>query len=432
MRPSIAVLLMSFGTLWGAGRPWPEEYVKEVEAANKSCGAKEYAACREHLLKLRDLVDGRADVIYKLATVEAAIGKPAAALEWLTVYAKSGLTFAKPESDPEFAPMRDNPEFKSLLTRIEGARQPVSSSHLFVTLPENDLIAEDIAYDPVGRRFYVSSVRHRKILCVDSAGRTGDFLPEGQPGIWALMALGIDPERRYLWASTMATPEALGYSAADEGRSALLKYSLASGKLLKRYDLPSDTKHALGDMTVSPAGDVFISDGNGPVYWVDHRQDTLKVLIGAGTFRSPQTPALTPDGRRLLVPDYSRGISLVDLASRQTRLLRHPAELSLGGIDGLYLAGQTMIAVQNGTEPERLIRMHLDSGLTSVLSWETLEANWPGLGDPTHGVVVDGQFYFVANSGWDQFGDNGKLKPGAAFSAPTIRGMPLNAKPQTH
>jgi hypothetical protein len=45
---------------------------------------------------------------------------------------------------------------------------------------------------------------------------------------------------------------------------------------------------------------------------------------------------------------------------------------------------------------------------------DTLEANWKGLGDPTHGVFVDGRFYFIANSGWD-------VKPGATFEPPTIR-----------
>jgi hypothetical protein len=130
-----------------------------------------------------------------------------------------------------------------------------------------------------------------------------------------------------------------------------------------------------------------------------------------------------------LVPDYSRGIGIVDLASRQVKLLEHPKELSLDGIDGMYLSGRTLIAIQNGTAPERLIRMTLDAALTRVLEWETIEANWTGLGDPTHGVVVRDQFYFIANSGWDRMADDGSLKPGATFEPATIRQMRLDAKP---
>jgi hypothetical protein len=161
------------------------------------------------------------------------------------------------------------------------------------------------------------------------------------------------------------------------------------------------------------------------VYWVDHDTDHLDVLIPAGTFRSPQTPALSPDGRTLFVPDYSRGISAVDLRSKQASLLPHPRSLSLAGIDGLYVAGQTMIAVQNGTAPARLIRMRLNSSLTKIEDFEVLEANWPGLGHPTHGVVVGDRFYFIANSGWDRLTDDGQLKPGAAFDPPAIREMDL-------
>jgi hypothetical protein len=196
-------------------------------------------------------------------------------------------------------------------------------------------------------------------------------------------------------------PEFAGYRAADEGKSALLKYSLDSGALLKRYDLPPGGKHALGDMTLSASGDVFVSDGYGPVYWVDHRADRLEALVPPGTFNSPQTPALSADGRRLFVPDYSRGISVVDLATRQVKLLEHPATLSLGGIDGLYLVGRSMIATQNGTAPQRVIRLQLDAGLTRIEGGEVLEANWDGLGDPTHGVVVGSDFYFIVNAGWD-------------------------------
>jgi hypothetical protein len=169
-------------------------------------------------------------------------------------------------------------------------------------------------------------------------------------------------------------------------------------------------------MALSRSGDAYVSDGRGSVFVVPHASDRIELLLGPGTFHSPQTPALSPDGRRLFVSDYSRGISVVTLATKISRLLEHPADLSLGGIDGLYLAGQTMIAIQNGTAPERLIRMHLNAGLTKVLRWEVIEANWNGIGEPTHGVRVGNRFYFIANSGWD-------VKPGGTFESATIRVM---------
>lgn len=401
----IPLLLLWLFQASAADRPWTEEYPAEAAAANKDCASKEYASCRRHLLRLCDLLSGRGDVIYKLAVTEAAVGNRAAALEHLTRFSQMGLTFADPETKSEFAALRDAPEFREAVAKLRAARQAVSHSSAFVSLSPNDMIAEDIAFDAAKGRFYISSVRYGKIvsLSADGTAKGGivEFVSSGQPDMWAILAIHADAKRRILWATTAAMPEFAGYRAADEGKSALLKYSLDSGALLKRYDLPPGGKHALGDITLGASGDVFVSDGYGPVYWVEHRADRLEVLVPPGTFNSPQTPALSADGRRLFVPDYSRGISLVDLATRQVKLLEHPATLSLGGIDGLYLVGRTMIATQNGTTPPRVVRLQLDTGLTRIESGEVLEANWDGLGDPTHGVVVGSDFYFIVNAGWD-------------------------------
>jgi hypothetical protein len=102
------------------------------------------------------------------------------------------------------------------------------------------------------------------------------------------------------------------------------------------------------------------------------------------------------------VPDYSRGINVMDLASRKVKLLGHPDTLSLAGIDGLYLRGRSVIAIQNGTAPPRVVRLMLDPELTRIESGSVIEANWAGLGQPTHGVMVGPEFYFIVNSGWDK------------------------------
>jgi hypothetical protein len=412
---------------------WIDQYAQESAAAAKACGAAQYDDCRAHLTRLHELLDGRADIVYRLAKVEAASGNRQTALDWLTIFSKSGLTFANLAADPDFAAVRGSEAFRAVVARIDVARQPVTSSKPFLKLPERDLVAEDIAYDAATRRFFVSSVRHGKIVAIDVKGQalkgraikghTADFVPEGQRDIWAILALRADSKRRTLWATTVAMPEALAFTAAADGRSALLEYDLDSGKLLHRYDVKEPGKHALGDMTIGPAGDVYVSDGSGAIYHLDPARRGLEMLMAPGTFRSPQTPALAPGGTRLFVPDYSRGIGILDLKTKSVKPLEHPPELSLAGIDGLYLAGTSLIAIQNGTAPPRVIRISLDAGLTRALSWQTVEANWPGLGQPTHGVIVGRDFYFIANSGWDQLGDDGKLKPGSEFPAAEIRVM---------
>jgi hypothetical protein len=388
--------------------------------------AKDYSALRDTLHKLYLMAPGHPGMVYNQGAVEALLGNQAPALDWLRTYAEMGF-FWDIAADPDFAALRQSDGFQQVLDRMAENRKPFSHSQVAFTLPEKDLLSEDITYDPKTKTFYVSSVRHRKILAIDHRGAMREFIREGQDGVWGILAVAVDAKRRVLWASTAAMAQALGYQAPDAGRSAMLKYDLRTGKLLKRYDLQrvDGQQHVLGDMTVSPAGDVYVGDATGAVYTISHSRDELEILVPPGEMVGPQTPALSPDGKRLFVADYGRGIAIVDLASRAVSWLATPKNLGVAGIDGLYLTGRELIAVQNGTSPMRIMRIELDSALTRAESWKLIEANTPALGTPTHAVVVGRALYFIANSGWDNFTDEGPIKPGAVFSAPQILKVPL-------
>src|ERR1022692_1952770 len=59
---------------------------------------------------------------------------------------------------------------------------------------------------------------------------------------------------------------------------------------------------------------------------------------------------------------------------------------------------------------------------------EILEANTPGLGEPTHGTLVGGAFYFIANTGWNAYDDDGKKKPDSAPVVSQIRKIVLGKR----
>ena len=59
------------------------------------------------------------------------------------------------------------------------------------------------------------------------------------------------------------------------------------------------------------------------------------------------------DGKQIFVPDYLRGIGLLEISTKQVRWLSMEKGFALNGIDGLYFDRGTLIAVQNGTSPER-------------------------------------------------------------------------------
>jgi sugar lactone lactonase YvrE len=233
-----------------------------------------------------------------------------------------------------------------------------------------------------------------------------------------MLAIKVDSGRGLVWATEVAMQGFVFTPESDWGRSAVLCYDLRNGKLLRRIEGPHGS--ALGDMTLTENGDAIISDGEGGgIYRVLPKRDVLERLDN-GDFISPQTPAMHPDGKHILVPDYVRGIGILELATKQVRWLSMGGRFALNGIDGLYFDRGRLIAVQNGTSPERVVVFTLDAALTKIVSERVIERSTPTLGDPTHGVIVDDDFYYIANSGWNVVDEHGNVKPGTEPSAPKV------------
>ncbi|MGA7410344.1 MAG: hypothetical protein WBW33_07650, partial [Bryobacteraceae bacterium] len=411
----------------GAQQKSADDVVNEHRtAAHEALAAKDYEAYRKHLLVLGGLLNHQAEITYALAAADALLGHPTLAIDELNEFAATGLS-RDAAHDPRFSSLRNLPAFSDVARRLQANGRPISHSSVVYSLPDPDLIAEDIAYDSASQTFFVSSVHKRKIVAVHADGSVTDFVSSGQDAVWPVFALAIDSHRHLLWATTAAVPEGLGFEKADTGKTALLCYDIATRKLLKRYDLTTDgsSPHALGDMTLSPLGDVYVSDGYGRVYTLPSGANALESLSKRGEFRSPQTPALTPDGKRLFVADYSLGVGVIDLQSKGLSWLPHAKEIALEGTDGLYLRGHSLIAVQNGVTPSRVVQVFLTPDLARADGFSVLEQASPSFGDPTHGVVVGNSFYFIGNSGWNRMSDDGKLTPGKPNDCPVVMEMKL-------
>jgi hypothetical protein len=329
-------------------------------------------------------------LLRNVALVEARSG---GALDLLRRYAAMGCTLDLKQE--VWAPLRG---IAAKVPELERNREPVTQATRVFRFNDPDLLTEDLAYDGDTQRFLVSSVHRHKILSCDRTGACESFLE--QPD--AVFAVRIDAPGHALWATT---------SDAASGKSALLKFDLRTKKQLERFDVPADgKKHSLGDLAVGPHGEVFASDGlSGNLFTVAHGR--LENAAPAGVFLSPQTPAFSADGELLYVPDYVVGIAAIRLADRHIDWLKANVPAALEGIDGLYRVGDRFLAVQNGIQPQRIAEFRLDShGALERLT--TLEANWPGFQEPTHGVQVGDQFYFLVNAGWDRTEDGVAMKAG--------------------
>ncbi|HVO45726.1 MAG TPA: hypothetical protein VMT29_05265, partial [Steroidobacteraceae bacterium] len=72
------------------------------------------------------------------------------------------------------------------------------------SLPDADLIAEDVAFESRDGSYIVTSVRQRKVLRIAADGTVTDLLTASQVPMWGAFAVALDPSRNTLWVTTSA------------------------------------------------------------------------------------------------------------------------------------------------------------------------------------------------------------------------------------
>ncbi len=400
--------------LWGVSAQNAPTAVEELTQLRKQAHEARAAGDRrgylEAAIKVRGLLHDSPGAIESTALGYAELNDVDHALAALEEFAAMGQAddAMLAGKDKAFVALHDLPAYKSILEKFRANKAPVARSERAFAFADAGLIPEDIDFDPQARTFLITSVLEKKIVRVTTSGRISAFAVS--PSGWPMLALKVDAKRNRVWATEVALD---GFTAApknDWGKSAVLSFELQTGKLLNRIEGPPHS--ALGDMALTPAGDPIVSDGDGGgVYKVEGGR---LVLMNGKDFISPQTAVVLPDGKTAAVPDYLRGIGILDLASGEVQWVNHQggARAALNGVDGLYYADGALIITQNGTSPERVVRMKLDRSQTRVVSEELIERSTETLGDPTHGVVVGDWFYYIANSGWDALDEHGDVRTG--------------------
>ena len=349
---------------------------KLQQEAMQAYRAKDYATFLTRIRAASDLRPQHPTLLYYVAAGLALSGREDESLRILERLADMGMVYA-PEKEADFA----NVSTAAVAQRFQKNAAAIGQASVASKIAEHGLIPEGLAYD--GKRVLVGSVRK------------GAIYANGKPWVtdlpYGVFGLAIDKD--VLWAAASSVPE---FERHREDGAAVLKIDRRSGKVLRTIAAPAG-KHIFGDLTVAANGDVYVSDSGTPAIYRIH-DDDLEPLIEGAPFVSLQ--GLAARGNTLYVADYSKGVYAVDLTTHDATLLRVPEDITLLGVDGLYIASGGLIATQNGVNPHRVIRIRLD-GL-DVKGVETLAANLPGMDEPTLGAIHGGAFYFNANSQWEK------------------------------
>jgi hypothetical protein len=367
---------------------------------------------RAKLAEAVDLRPHQPTLVYKLAGAEAISGNVDEAFFLLRRLAAMGVA-VDPSEDGDLATLVDDPRFAEVSARFAANAEPVGNSTVFVRFGADDFIPESVAHDPVEGRWYIGSV-HRRMIVTARDGEMSDFA-DREDGLWSVMGLKVDAERRRLWACTTAAPQGEDTPREEVGRTAVVVFDLDDGAVLARHELHEEgVIHWFGDLVLGADGSAYVTDSMSPrIYRVDADLEGLSVHLEHPRFASLQ--GITRVGDVFYVADYSNGIFRI--AGDDVTLVECPADATLLGIDGLYSHGDALLAIQNGMRPHRVVRVPLQEDGRSAGAVEVLEANHPQFDEPTLGIVVDDAFYYVANSQWYRFDQEGGLADDGAGEA---------------
>jgi DNA-binding beta-propeller fold protein YncE len=355
------------------------------------------------------------------------VGRQIRATNLLQSVADIGFDFSL-DTDTSFAPLWKQSKFKQIVAKGKESSKLTASNYAF-SLKEKDLVPEGITYDPRQQKYYVSSVYKRKIVGINMDGTSFDFAGEAQDGLYSTLGMKVDAARNQLWVmGVMNSPKPKMASASDMGKAAVFQYDLETKKLLKKYALKDTLKHLFNDLVIVN-GSVYLTDSeNGAVYRIDVESGAFTLFYKWEWMFYPNGITVSQDQQYLFVAHWA-GISRIALADTQMIMLQNKPNTTLTGIDGLYSYENKLIAVQNGAGPQsRIMLFELNKTMDAVAKSTLLESQNPLYNVPTTGVIVDDEFFFIANSQLQNFDAQGNIFPPDKMQPTYILKLKLSTK----
>jgi sugar lactone lactonase YvrE len=289
-------------------------------------------------------------------------------------------------------------------------------------LDDTLFFAEGVAVDPRDGTVYVTSLRHGNVWRQARHGG-GSWLLESSlaAGVFGIV---LDTTADEAWLTAAASPVRPA-DAPGAVRSELLRVSLRTGVVRERRRLGDGTGMP-GEIARAPDGTVLVSDGTRGRLYTVAPQGPAVVELTDELLRSPQGIAPDPSRPIAWVADWSRGVLRWDRARGTMTRVIAPAGADLRGIDGLRTWRGGLLAVQNGTMPNRVLLLRLDPMGTQITSVRELARAESGDGEFTVGALYADTLLVVATSAWPFYDQVGRRRAEAgALPAVHLRVVPL-------
>ncbi len=374
-----------------------------IDAANEARQAyakDDLATSKEKFIEALKYRPDHPGLIYNLAVISATMGDQKAALDYVKHYADLGLYSPGFENQEMFGFIANNSFINNKLKnnlKVFGLSQKLVSSRHELGL------VEGVTTLPNSDDLIVSAYHDRKVYRLHKTGDVSPLFEDDR--LLGPMALKWGHNRRSLYVTSSALPQIKGYDDSLKGKSLIFKLDSQDGyKVADLIDLNDkfDGDLVFGDMIVLENGDILASNSAGNQLFrikPDHSFDIIEI----DNSLSLQGLSVSRNQQYVYVADYSTGIHWLNLADNSNGIMMEPDNASLLTIDGVYAYQNSLIVVQNGVQPNRVLQLTLDTNPKIIKDVKVLAANHPDYEEPTLGHVVGDSFIYVANSQWPKF-----------------------------
>jgi sugar lactone lactonase YvrE len=381
--------------------------------------AEDYALMRSAAASALEARPGYAGALFNLALAEALSGHAQASLAVLEMLLAQQVDFGADEMR-EFEGLHRLHGWAGYVKAVQRLYEPVGEATIAWRWQDGDFVPEGFAIDPAGGA-WLGSIRQGTIVHLGDEPRI-----VARPGPhWSVYGMRLHQAR--LWFVSTATAQFVPQHGATADGTGLFTFDPETGAIERQVLLPpTRSEQMLGDLEFGKHGEIYLADqAGGGLYRFEPRTRSLDVLIAPGRLASPQGMALDSGGGHLYVADYVAGLFRVGLADGTVTPVPAPQDTNLYGIDGLYRYRDSLIAIQNGVQPNRVVQLQLEEDGSSVAASRILAMNLPEFDEPNLGQVDGDRFLFIANSHWNRFDREGNLPAG--LSGPVVLEIALSA-----
>jgi len=384
------VLLLAALSLPAIAQDGAAQAQKHIRLAFDAYNSHDYAQFTEALETATNLNPLSLATRYYLARGYALTGHPDKAMDVLEQLAKLNVDFGYADHR-DFESLRDKSRFEKMVAQLESRTVPIVNGEHRHTIDQLGIIPEGIAVDPATKRLFVSSMRSGDILVLDENNALSKFATVRGESDMAAIGLFVDTSRNVLWAVGAVFEMTENFNPEAETQTGVFGFDLLSGEQTHKF-LAGDAAEFFNDLSVGPDGTIYISGSDLAV--IDAGSDEIRRLETKPAVSGSNGIAVSADGKRLFVSSYPAGVAVIDLKTGASRMLELPENSTLYGVDGMYFFEGDLVAVQNGVEPWRLVRIDLNDDFTAVHGIRILEFANPAIG-PTTGAILGDTIYLV-------------------------------------